>query len=575
MPRRSSRRTLPAASRRDFLAISAAVSAGYWIAPEVRAQDGKPATSANEEIRFGCIGIGGKGQSDSADAARHGKVVAVADVDSNQLKRGEKAFEGTKTYSDFRVMIDEMGKEIDAVTVSTPDHTHTVAASMAMELGKHCFCQKPLTKSIAEARFLGDLARSKKVATQMGNQGTAAPSLRKAASFIKGGGLGTVKEVHVWTNRPVWPQGGDRPAEAPVPPNLDWNSWLGPAPLRPYGVGYHPFSWRGFWDFGTGALGDMACHTFNMPFMALNLRDPARVQAYTSGHNKETYPKWSMIDFDFPKLGNREDVKVKWYDGGKLPDQALFAGFPGKKETDAEGKEVELPFKPANSGVLVVGDKDTLYAPGDYCQDGFRLKSGAETPEVTIVESPGHFEEWVNAIKGGPEAMSNFPNYAGPLTETILLGNLAVWAADAPETMGKKIEWDPVKLIATNAPEVDSIIRPKARNWPRATAVAQTSPATGTEPQSVLAGAPSAVASEGGAYYAESGVAGEAMVGGSVVGGSVVGGSVVGGSVAGGSVAGSTPCGCDACTGRKTGNTSCKCQEPRRRLLFRRRKARN
>ena len=227
MPRRSSRRTLPAASRRDFLAISAAVSAGYWIAPEVRAQDGKPATSANEEIRFGCIGIGGKGQSDSADAARHGKVVAVADVDSNQLKRGEKAFEGTKTYSDFRVMIDEMGKEIDAVTVSTPDHTHTVAASMAMELGKHCFCQKPLTKSIAEARFLGDLARSKKVATQMGNQGTAAPSLRKAASFIKGGGLGTVKEVHVWTNRPVWPQGGDRPAEAPVPPNLDWNSWLG------------------------------------------------------------------------------------------------------------------------------------------------------------------------------------------------------------------------------------------------------------------------------------------------------------------------------------------------------------
>ena len=215
--------------------------------------------------------------------------------------------------------------------------------------------------------------------------------------------------------------------------------------------------------------------------------------------------------------------------------------------------------------MLVVGDKDTLYAPGDYCQDGFRLKSGAETPEVTIVESPGHFEEWVNAIKGGPEAMSNFPNYAGPLTETILLGNLAVWAADAPETMGKKIEWDPVKLIATNAPEVDSIIRPKSRNGPRATAVAQTSPASGTEPQSVLAGAPAAVASEGGAYYAESGGAGEAMAGG----------SVAGGSVAGGVVASGTSCGCDACTGRKTGNTSCKCPEPRRKLLFRRRKARN
>ncbi len=183
MSRRRPSRVAP--SRREFLAASAAtaaVSAGYFIAPEVRAQGTK---GANDEIRFACVGIGGKGQSDSADAARHGKVVAVADVDSNQLKRGEKAFEGTKSYSDFRVMIDEMGKEIDAVTVSTPDHTHTVAASMAMELGKHCFCQKPLTKSIAEARLMGEIARGQKVATQMGNQGTASNSLRQTAAFIK------------------------------------------------------------------------------------------------------------------------------------------------------------------------------------------------------------------------------------------------------------------------------------------------------------------------------------------------------------------------------------------------------
>jgi len=311
---------------------------------------------------------------------------------------------------------------------------------------------------------MGELARAKKLATQMGNQGTAENSLRKAAAFIKSGGLGAVKELHVWTNRPVWPQGGGRPEEAAVPPNLDWNLWLGPAPVRPYGTGYHPFSWRVFWDFGTGALGDMACHTFNMPFMALNLRDPASVQALTSGHNKETYPKWSIIDFDFPAIGQRAGLKVKWYDGGKLPDVGLFAGFPGEVKKDADGKEESQPFKTASSGILCIGEKDTLYAPGDYCEKGFKLKSGTTPADAEFTPSPGHFIEWVNAIKGGPQPMSNFPDYSGPLTETILLGNLAVWAAETPDTMGKKIEWDPVKLLAKNAPEVESIIRPTARD---------------------------------------------------------------------------------------------------------------
>ena len=441
-------------SRRDFLAVSSAVAAGYWIAPEAGAAEGRT-VGANEEIRFACIGIGGKGQSDSADAGRSGKVVAVADVDSNQLKRAEQAFEGAKQYTDFRKLLEEMGKEFDAVTVSTPDHAHVTAAAMAIQMGKHCFCQKPLTRAIAEARLVGELARKNKVATQMGNQGTAESSLRRAASFIKSGALGTVKELHVWTNRPVWPQGGDRPAEAPVPANLNWDAWIGPAAMRPYGAGYHPFSWRGFWDFGSGALGDMACHTFNMPFMALNLRDPSSVQAITSGHNKETYPKWSIIDYAFPAIGGRAPVKVKWYDGGKLPDQELFAGFPG---------EGDQPFKTASSGVLVIGDKDTLYAPGDYCEKGFTLKSGATPGEVQFEQSPGHFAEWVNAIKGGPQAKSNFPDYAGPLTETILLGNLAVWAANEPEKTGKKIEWDPIKLVATNAPEVEAVIRPVYRD---------------------------------------------------------------------------------------------------------------
>lgn len=454
-----SRRFDSAPSRRGFLAASSSVAAaGYFVAPTIRAEDAKPPTSANEEIRFACIGIGGKGQSDSADAGRSGKVVAVADVDSNQLKRAEKSFPGAKGYSDFRRMLEEMAGEIDAVTVSTPDHTHVTAAAMALGLGKHCFCQKPLTRAISEARMLGELARAKGVATQMGNQGTAADSLRRAAAFIESGALGTVKELHIWTNRPVWPQGGGRPAEAAVPPNLDWDAWIGPAPLRPYGPGYHPFAWRGFWDFGTGALGDMACHTFNMPFMALMLRDPASVQAVTSGHNKETYPKWSIIDYEFPTLGNRAAVKVKWYDGGKMPETALFAGYPGEQK---DGQE--KPFKTASSGVLVIGEKDTLYAPGDYCEKGFTLKSGVKPADVEFEKSPGHFQEWVRAIKGGPSPRSNFPDYGGPLTETILLGNLAVWAADAAESPGKKIEWNPSSLVATNAPEVEHVVRPTCR----------------------------------------------------------------------------------------------------------------
>lgn len=455
-------RTSPT-SRRSFLAASSTVAAGYFVAPLTRAEDAKPATSANEEIRFACIGIGGKGQSDSADAARGGKVVAVADVDSNQLKRASKSFADAKAYSDFRKMLDEMAGEIDAVTISTPDHTHITAAAMTLGLEKHCFCQKPLTRSIAAARVLGELARKKGVATQMGNQGTAADSLRRAAALIQSGGLGTVREVHVWTNRPVWPQGGGRPVEAPVPPNLDWDLWIGPSPMRPFGPGYHPFAWRGFWDFGTGALGDMACHTFNMPFMALNLRDPASVQALTSGHNKETYPKWSIIDYEFPTLGERQAVKVKWHDGGKLPDQAVFAGFPAKRTEKEDGTIVEKPFQIAERGVLVVGEKDSLYAPGDYCDQGITLKSGAKAADVVFEKSPGHFREWIDAIRGGPAARSNFPDYAGPLTETILLGNLAVWAADTADTQGKKIEWDPVRLVATNAPEVEHVVRPTYR----------------------------------------------------------------------------------------------------------------
>jgi predicted dehydrogenase len=422
-------------SRREFLKNTTLTGVGIWVGGRALA-----AESPNERIRFASIGVGGKGDSDTADAARSGDLVAICDVDENILNKAGEKYPMARKFTDFRKMLDEMGKSIDAVTVSTPDHTHAPAAAMAMQMGKHCFCQKPLTHSIYEARRLGEIARDKKVATQMGNQGTASGGLRKSAAMVKAGILGPVREVHVWTNRPIWPQGGPRPEPSEVPSQLHWDLWLGPAPQRPYANGYHTFAWRGWWDFGTGALGDMACHTANMAYMALDLRNPTTVVAETSGHNKDSYPKWSIITFEFPATGSRPPVKLVWYDGGKRPSAELM-----------EGRE------PSESGSLVVGEKGKLYSPSDY-GNARVLIGGAEEKEVEYKESPGHFEEWVRAIRGGEPAMSNFPDYAGPLTETILLGNLAVWAD------GKKIEWDAKRLKATNAPEVNHIIRPEYRS---------------------------------------------------------------------------------------------------------------
>jgi predicted dehydrogenase len=429
-------------NRRTFLQTTAATGIGFWVAGGAGAQDSK---SPNERIAMASIGIGGKGSSDSGDAGSMGDMVAVCDTDENTLNGAGKRFAKAKRYTDFRKMLDEMGKSIDAVTVSTPDHTHVPAALMAMRMGKHCFCQKPMTHTIYEARLMAQVAREKKLATQMGNQGTAEPSLRKAAAIIQAGTLGTVKEVHVWTNRPIWPQGGDRPQPTQCPAHLKWDLWLSVAPERPYANGYHPFSWRGWWDFGTGALGDMACHTVNMPYMALNLRDPVAVQAESSGHNKDSYPKWSIITFDFPELNGRPALKMFWYDGGKRPSKDLFAG-----------KDV------SGSGVLVIGEKDKLYGPGDYCEQGVQLLSGAKAPDnLKWANSPGHFQEWVRAIKGGEPAMSNFPDYSGGLTETILLGNLAVWVADKGK--GEKVEWDAKNLKSTNVAGLEAIVKPTYR----------------------------------------------------------------------------------------------------------------
>lgn len=427
-------------NRRQFLQTTGAavVGVGFFSSLQV-AQSQSP----NEKVRFGCIGIGGKGESDSGDAARLGNVVAICDINEKTLNSAaEKKFKGAKVFADFRKMLDAAGKDIDAVTVSTPDNTHAVAAAMAMKMGKACFCQKPLTHDIYEARKLAEIAKEMKVASQMGNQGTSENALREAVAIVNTGVLGDIKEVHVWTNRPIWPQGGPRPPVKEVPKEISWDLFLGPAPERPYGDGYQPFSWRGWWDFGTGTLGDMACHTFNMPYWAVNLRDPTSIQATSGGHNRDSYPKWSVIDFEFPATSSRSQVKVTWYDGGKLPPKEVYDG-------------------PDKSGCVIVGSKAKLHGEGDYC--GKMKLIGADLPKVTIEKSPGHFEEYVNAIKGGQPAKSNFPDYSGKLTETILLGNLAVYAANEPNTPGKKIEWDSANLVAKNAPEVQHIVKREYR----------------------------------------------------------------------------------------------------------------
>ncbi|MCA9115713.1 MAG: Gfo/Idh/MocA family oxidoreductase [Planctomycetaceae bacterium] len=419
-------------NRRDFMKTSALVSAAWWAAPAPAWSDSK---SPVERLNFACIGVDGKGSSDTNDAGRHGNIVALCDIDDNRLQKKALRYPKAKKFNDYREMLSEMGSEIDAVTVTTPDHSHAPAGMMAMKMGKHCFCQKPLTWSVKEARLMRETAAKMKVATQMGNQGTSSDGLRWCVDAVRNGTIGNVKEVHVWTNRPIWPQGTGRPTETPaVPKNVHWDLFLGPAAERPYHPAYHPFNWRGWVDFGTGALGDMACHTVNMPAMALDLFEPTSIEADSPGvFEGETYPKFSTIKFEYPQRGELPACTFYWYDGGKKPPVELL-----------QGQEMR------SSGALLVGDKGTLYSQGDYAGGTGKdknlllpLDKFAEYEHYQkLPNSPGHFTEFANACKGGEPAMSNFA-YAGRLTETILLGNVALRA-------GGRIEWDAENMKVTN-----------------------------------------------------------------------------------------------------------------------------
>ena len=436
-------------NRRDFLQHAAlAGAAGTILGAPAFARPGP-----NDRVRFACIGVGGKGESDTNDAGKHGEIVALCDCDEKTLDKMAAKYPDAKKYVDYRKMLEEMGEKIDAVTVSTPDHTHAPAGASAMRMGKHAFIQKPLTWSVEEARVLRALATEKKLATQMGNQGTAADGFRRGVEILRSGVLDPVKEIHVWTNRPIWPQGIGRPTDTPpVPAHLHWDEFLGAAPERPYSPAYHPFKWRGWLDFGTGALGDMACHTINVAAMALGLFDPQSVEVVeTSGIvDRETYPAWSILKTHFGEREGRAPLDMVWYDGGdKLP-----------KEKQELIQEKLGSRKKAGSGLLLIGDRGSFYSTNDYgaehslilmTSDGDKIEPPAI--EKTLPRSPGHFKEWVDAITTGDpsKAMSNF-DYAARLTETVLLGVVAL-------KVGGRIEWDADAMRVKNNSDADQYLR--------------------------------------------------------------------------------------------------------------------
>jgi predicted dehydrogenase len=418
----------------------------------------------NSKIRVGAIGCGGKGGSDIDNVARCGaEIAALCDVDSTMIDKKMAKYPNAERFTDFREMLVKMGDKIDAVIISTPDHVHGVAAIMAMRMGKHIYCQKPLTQTMWESRQIRNLAVETKLATQMGNQGSAGPGLRRAVEVVRAGVIGNPLELHVWTNRPVWPQGIERPEGSdPVPAHLNWDLWLGPAAFRPFKEkAYHTFNWRGWSDFGTGALGDMACHTVNMPFRALDLGYPSKVECEISSRTfAETYPSTSRVRFEFPERGNMPPLKFWWYEGN--PKQSIIPIRP-YPETVREILAAGTEFP--GSGALIIGDKGQLFSTDDYggrfdlkLKDDAAFTAGHKHPAVmnvvpeSIPRSPGHEQEWIDMIKGGAPAYSNF-EIAAYLNEVILLGCIAQRIGE-----GNPIEWDGPNMRSPNLPAANALV---------------------------------------------------------------------------------------------------------------------
>jgi len=404
-------------SRRKFVGD---VSAGVAFTIVPRHVLGRGYRAPSDTVNVACIGVGGMGANDVKGVAKAGaNIYALCDVDDRQGAASFTAFPKAKRFKDFRVMLEQEAKHIDAVTVSTPDHTHTVAGMMAMKLGKHTRIQKPLARTVWEVRQLVQAAKKYKVATQMGNQGHAEEGTRQIREWVEAGAIGTVREIQLWTNRPIWPQALDRPLDEYFTPSwLDWELWLGPAPARPYHPAYAPFKWRGWWDFGTGALGDIACHSMDASFWALELGYPTRIEPESTKLYSESAPAVSRLTYYFGSKGDRPQIKVVWRDG------SLFPSRP-KEVTDPAA----WPFD--TSGQMWVGDDGKLVA-GIYGENPRVLDEArqaeltAHPPKQKYPRTEGVYAEWLGACKGGAPAGSNFADHAGALTEMVLLGNLAV-----------------------------------------------------------------------------------------------------------------------------------------------------
>ncbi|MEP0842652.1 MAG: Gfo/Idh/MocA family oxidoreductase [Phycisphaerae bacterium] len=439
-------------TRRKFILSAAAAGATLWDGWKTARGQARPRSrrlSPNEKLNIGIVGAGGRGADNLNDVAGE-NVVALCDCDWRAATGAFKKFPNAARYRDWRKMLDAE-KSLDAVVVSTPDHNHAIIAVSAMRLGKHVYCEKPLARTIWEARLMSRTAAEMKVATQMGTQGHAFEGTRRAVEVLRSGAIGPVRELHVWTDRAEgwWPQGIDRPTDTPpVPQDLDWDVWLGPAAYRPYHPAYLPFKWRGFWDFGTGAIGDMGIHNLDTAFWGLELGLPTSARVVDSSpRNAETAPAWSILELRFPARGDRPPVKLTWYDGRKQPPRELFHGEPF----------------PTN-GSLVIGEKGTLFTRtwngGESDADMFLLlprKDFADfrPPAPTLPRAPGHHQEWIAACKGGPPALSEF-GYAARLTEALLVGALAL-------RTGKAIEWDAANMKAKGQPQADDFIRPALR----------------------------------------------------------------------------------------------------------------
>lgn len=418
------------AHRRQFLKNTLAYGAagiGVALARPCRA------AGANERLNIGVIGVGGRGAANLSGVASE-NIVALCDVDEGRLNQAAAGHPKAVKYYDYRKLLDQ--KHLDAVVVSTPDHHHAPAAIRAMQRGLHVYCEKPLTHTVAEARQMRKLAAEKEVATQMGTQNHEHPGYRRVVELIESGAIGDVREVHVVTNRPgnYWRQGLDQPTQQPdVPAGLKWDLWLGPADERPYHRAYVPFTWRGWWDFGTGAIGDMAIHLMDPAFWALKLGGPVSVMSEGPEPLPHSGPTWMKTRFRFGQRGKLPPVEVFWYEGQTKPPEEIA---------------VDLPM----NGSLFIGDQGRLKVQHDNFpvllpEEKFADFKGSEP---YLPESPGHHQQWIHACKTGSRTGSDF-QYAGPFTEIVLLGNIAY-------RTGKSIEFDPETMKVTNVPEANELL---------------------------------------------------------------------------------------------------------------------